>query len=400
VPQRPIQRRAYRGRRARASWSTLDWAASLSLSAFWHLMVLAVLAVAVHPFELPDTNRAISLELLPSLTPPPVPTIDVRLNPRPEPPPAPPKPLASVPPPSPATPPVQAEAPPPPPPPPPLEVVRPPPSALDRPVEVQRRAAQAPRLEAPQANLQIPPAPPEPVAVSRAAPVVRAPAEVQRAPAEGPARPLDTLRAPQLPQAPPADAPIVTAPPISVAPQVLTNGTVVQSPVEIRPRERTPPAPLARPGGEVPNIPLNGGEPPGAQPPGGQPPGAGGQGGPQGAGARAGGPGSVTRGVIDGFDAGGLKGLHSTVGCEDPDVYKQSPEDRAVCLDRFGQRARAAAGLGLNIPAAKQAEYDHDVACKRAASGAIARSDAASEGTSVRGLGSNPSLKDCGPGTR
>ena len=63
-------------------WSTLDMAASLAISAFWHLLVIAVLAMAVHPFSLPD-QRPISVELMP---PPPSlelpPPVEVQLRPR------------------------------------------------------------------------------------------------------------------------------------------------------------------------------------------------------------------------------------------------------------------------------------------------------------------------------
>ncbi len=140
----PIQRRGLGERRYSARWTTLDWAASVTISAFWHLLVLLVLALAVHPFHLPDQNRALSVELLPPLTPPPAPTVVVRLQPRqadvtpvrpvakpaPEPPPQTP-PLPQTP-----SPPVESQ--PQPPQSPPVEL-RPSQPAVERPLEVQRR---------------------------------------------------------------------------------------------------------------------------------------------------------------------------------------------------------------------------------------------------------------------
>ena len=69
-------------RRSKARWTTFDWAASVTLSAFWHLLVLAVLTLAVHPFRLPDFSQPINLELLPRITLPEMPTVQVQLKPR------------------------------------------------------------------------------------------------------------------------------------------------------------------------------------------------------------------------------------------------------------------------------------------------------------------------------
>ena len=204
-------------------------------------------------------------------------------------------------------------------------------------------------------------------------------------------RPLDSARAaPALP-APAAEAEVksTAAPQAPSQVQVLTSEAVVKAPVEIRSRDRTPIAPRQT----TPQLP----DIPGGGPGGGAPPAGGaGQGGAAGGGLRPYG------GAINGgFDAGGLRGLRTTLGCASPDTYRLTPEERAACLQRLAQEAKNAPSLGLNIPAAKQAEYDRYTACHRAYNAAaIAPSGAASDGTSVRGLGSNPSLKECGPGDR
>jgi hypothetical protein len=360
--------------------------------------VLAVLTLAVHPFELPE-QRPISAELLPPLTPPPMPTVEVRLKPRQAdrtPPPAPRARLAIEPedqtlpqttevksPPAP-----QRQL---------LDQARPQTSELQPPVEVERRAASASRLQTKQAAPVIPEAPPEPVQVTRQAPALQPQVELPRAQSQGRPRSLDATRAaPQLPQ---AAAPEAAAPPSQV--QALTNQQVIQAPVEIRPRERAPVAPrtTAQPGAA--DIPFADS---GAPPPGGGPAGssAGGGGGGQGGGGRP----SVSdfngiNGINGGFGAKG--GLRQTLGCEDPDTYKLTPEERAACLQRFGQRAKDAPDLGLPIPARKQAEYDKFQACQNAfrkKDGAIPNAYAKVDGAAVSGVDPGPSLKECGPSQR
>ncbi len=96
-----------------------------------------------------------------------------------------------------------------------------------------------------------------------------------------------------------------------------------------------------------------------------------------------------------------LNGMTMRLGCISPDTYRLTPEERAACLDRFGAAVRGVGDLGPNIPADKQAEYDRQTACRRIYKdqGMPASSDS-SEGTSVKGLGRNPTLKECGPGDR
>ena len=359
-----------------------------------------VLALAVHPFQLPDQSRALNVELLPPLTPPPTPTVVVHLQPRqsevtPTPPvvkPAPEPPLQTPPLIPPEALPKPAEAQPQPPQNPPVEL-RPSQPAVEKPVEVQRRAVQAPpRLQTQQAAPQIPEAPPQPIEVTRSAPALPPPMAVPRIQAPGQARQLDTSRAaPAVPQpaAPEAQGPVAAPSPV----QVLTNQSVIQAPVEIRPRERAAPpiSVTSQPGAtEIPAP--GGGAPAGGAPAGEQ---AGGS-------SRAGRLGVEDFRGIDGINGGyGPKGLRQTLGCEDPDTYKLSPEERSACLQRFAQRAKAAPDLGLGIPAKKQAAYDHYEACQNAYKRAgIPGAGDPSEATSVTGLGPNPSLRECGPGER
>ena len=136
-------------------WSTLDMAASLAISAFWHLLVIAVLAMAVHPFSLPD-QRPISVELMP---PPPSlelpPPVEVQLRPRVTDEPT----SRPVP-----TPPAVVEAKPatPAPQPPPLDVARPAQTELGSPLAVERRPTAPKPLQSSRPALQIPEAPPAP----------------------------------------------------------------------------------------------------------------------------------------------------------------------------------------------------------------------------------------------
>lgn len=363
-------------------------AASLAISAFWHLLVLTVLAMAVHPFKLPDESRAITVELLPPLIPPP--PVEVRLPP----PPVETPPVTAVPPaPAPAevTPTPVA-------PPPPLEVAGPSRPVLDKPLEVERRQTAAKRLQTNPAAPQIPEAQPAPLELARPAPPLQKPIEVQRA---APAPALDVSRAaPALPQpAAPSEAirtQTEAQPDSNAAPtpapaqiQVLTNEDLVKAPIEIRPRDRTPVSPrVTTPAAPaIPGALAGGGSPPA----GGSIPGAGAPGGAR----------PVEGRITGGFQAPGLKGLRTTLGCASPDTYRLTPEERALCLQRLAKEAQNARELGINIPAAKQAEYDRYTACHRAYNAAsIAPSGSQSDGTSVRGLGSNPSLKDCGPGDR
>ena len=303
-------------RAARARWSTIDMAASLAISAVWHLLVLAVLVITVHPFTLPE-QRPILVELAPPLPAlEPLPPVEVQLRPRaadvttpPTPPVLPkipevrPLPVVSVPPPptppkpaevkplpaAPAAPPIPEETPG------PLDVARPAPAALQAPVEVQRAAPVLKR----------------PLEVNRAAPALPAPApesETQSTPAPAP---------PQV--------------------QVLTNEAVVKAPVEIHARDRAPTPTLRQTQPALPDIPAAG----------------------QGGGAPAAGQGGAAGGgglrpygeVNGGFAPGGLKGgLRTTLGCASPDTYRLTPEEREACLLRLGREGKDGPSFGPRRP--------------------------------------------------
>src|SRR6185437_6568156 len=127
-----------------------------------------------------------------------------------------------------------------------------------------------------------------------------------------------------------------------------------------RPRERAPPSPrtTAQPGAADIPAPPAGGPPPGGASPGGAAAGSRGAAGFPSA--------SDLAGIKPLNGAQGARGLRQALGCEDPDTYKLTPEERAACLERFGQRARAAPDLGLPVPSRKQAGFDHYVACRKA----------------------------------
>lgn len=348
-------------------------AASLAISACWHLLALAVLALAVHPFELPLQSPAIELQILP-----PQPDEAVVLRPRIQPDtetvPAQPEP------PRPPTPPQTAQ----PVPPQPLETVAPPVPALAKPPQAERRPAPATPNTTDIARLPELTPTPEPLAETHAVPSALAkPPELDRPPAP-PRRPL-SVAVPNVELQAPAEA--EAAPPAQT--HVLTNQQVVPGPIEIRPRERAAPLQTTQSGAE--------GAPP-----------AGGPGSTGGALATGGSGGgalpkpNAAAGVLGGYDYKGARGgLSMRLGCATPDTYHLTPEERAACLQRFGAGARGAADLGPNIPADKQAEYDRQVACRNAYTRqSTPGSASASTGASIAGLGYNPSLKACRPGDR
>ncbi len=367
------------GRRPPRRWSQRSVATSLAVSACWHLLVLAVLALAVHPFRIPDEQPPIEVQLIPRLLPEPEikppPTVP-RLQPEDR-----PRAAPAIPTPSPPQ--VQPQ------PPTPLEAVRPATGALAKPLEVQSAPARSkPTLatQAPSINIQ---APPEPLAILRPNEAALAkPLEVQRQAA--PARSL-SRQAPSVSVSQPA-AERAPAPPAQV--QVLTSDRVVQAPIEIKPAERRSAPALQTGTPAVPSIPL-----PGAAEASGAPPAAGGNGAGASGGSRAD---QAARDVIGGFDTGARSGMSLRLGCASPDTYRLSPEDRAACLRRLAEEAKSAADLGPNIPANKQAEYDRQAACHAATrgGGALPSSGGASDGTSIAGMGSNPTLRQCGPGDR
>lgn len=340
--------------------------ASFAISASWHFLVLMVLALAVHPFKLPDETPPVTVELLPPLLSPP----PVELEPKP----------------------IPLE---------PKEVLRRLPPVLDRPIELKRPTSAPPKLvelKAPPQPTPPSPAPPAPLETARPlAPVLAKPLEVERRPSPAPPRLIQTSRAPPALPQPVAEEPAAPAPsPAQV--QVLTNEQVVQAPVEIRPPAR-PAAPALRDTvAGAPDIPL---------PPGTAAAGGGGGGGGAGAiplGAIPGNAGRTSNGRIVGFDDNGVGGgLRMTLGCLNPETYKLSAAERAACLARLAAQAKNAAMMGINISPAKQAEFDRQRACHAAtaAGGGLPRSSEGSADTgSIAGLGSNARLRDCRPTDR
>jgi hypothetical protein len=346
-------------RRPRDRWSQA--AASFAISASWHFLALMVLAMAVHPFQLPDETPPITIELLPPL-----------ISPRP-PPPVEPKPIPSE----------------------PAEVLRRLPPVLDKPIELKRPTPKAPpklvELKLPPALVPPEPAPPAPLEAARPlAPVLSQPLEVERRPSPSP-RSLQTSRTPPALPQPVAEEPAAPAPgPAQV--QVLTNEQVIQAPVEIRRPARPAASALRDTIAGAPDIPVpfgasaEGGGGTGAVP----------------LGAVPGNAGRTSNGHIVGFDdvRGGLR---MTLGCLNPETYKLTAAERAACLERLAAQARSAGAMGINISPAKQADFDRQRACHaaNAAGGAVPRSSEGSPDTgAIVGLGSNARLRDCGPGDR
>lgn len=371
-------------RRPREKWSgRASAAASFAISASWHVLVLAVLALAVHPLRFPPETPPVIVELFPppitvappvEVEQPPAPTVQDPLNIlRPSVPPEP----------------VEVQRPPEPVPPQPLEAARPPQPVLSKPIQVER----TPLPVAPKAlEVKRPPdlLPPEPLEAARPLqPALPRPVEVERRPS--PPRSLEVTRPPDLIAPAPAEAaPSDSASPVQRSAQlpVLTNESVVQAPVEIRPPARASARPLAT----APAVPAF--------------PAAGGAGGAGGAGSPAGAaPGGAVRpsdGRIVGFDDNLRNGLRMRLGCASPDTYRLTLEEKAECLRRLADQARGARAMGPNIPADKQADYDRWASCHAGtAAGAVPRSSGEDASTgSIRGLGFNPRLRDCGPGDR
>jgi hypothetical protein len=322
-----------------------------------------VLALAVRPPPLLPETHAVTVELIPPLTPPVPPPLPVlrRLS-EDETPPQPPQPLKPT-----ARP----------------EVVLPQPTEAARPAPPAPRPLSAP----PRAPDLTPPAPlpPAPLEVARPQPALPRPVAI---PAPAPSRTIlaDRPAPPVLQPSPPAPAPA----PAQV--QVLTNQQVIQAPIEIRPPDRTVnPLSTAPP---TPPVILN---PEGAGAAAGSGALAGGGGAPSGgagAGARLGGP-------VVGFGDALRGGLRMRLGCATPDTYKLSPQERAECLRRLAEEAKAAVEMGINIPPAKQAEFDRQRACHAATTqGGVPSSTSQTTGGSTRGLGDPLRLRDCGPGDR
>jgi hypothetical protein len=335
--------------------------ASFAISASWHFLILMVLALSVHPPRLPPEPPPVEVELLPPLVTPPPP----ELTPKP----LPPEPIELK------------------------ERLRREPTVLDKPIELKKSTAAPPKL----LDLKLPPAPtppaptpPAPLESARPlAPALSRPLEVQNRAA--PAKPVQVQQSLNVPQptAPAEEAPAPTPAPPSV--QVLTNQQVIQAPVAI-----TPPAKSANPAlrntlAGAPDLPP---------PPGGGPAGGGGSTGALPPGAVPGNA-NAFNGKINGFEAGG--GLRMTLGCLNPETYHLTPVERAACLARAAQMAKDAKPMGPNIATAKQAEFDRLRACHAATDlrGAALPSSSGGGGAgTIAGLGSQPRLRDCGPGDR
>jgi hypothetical protein len=410
-------------------------ATGVALSVLVHGLVLAVLVMHTHPFQIPQETPTVTLELLPPLVrPPPIA--------RPKPPPPKPKPtprplrvkpapkvsvtkpvgierlimpapdltqvepptLAPTPPPKPAPiepPPVPVATPPAPPK--PVEAVIPPPPkpvVVVRPVMVRPSPVEAPPTPVPFKLIQVEPprpapGPPAPVP-SPAKPALR-PALAPPAPkvADVPAPPAKTVAVNPLRVDRPASqaAPTLStvepptslvAPPANAVP-VLTSRDVIEGPIATRPPDRKLDA--APPFGEA--APAGGGAPP-----------AGGGGGAVGLPPLAGG--HAYTGPIGSLPNGLRGGLSQRLGCLNPEDYHLSPAERDACLKRVGAQAQGTPYSGLNIPADKQADYDRNVACRKALSGKATPGveDKDPSTANLAGLGHDPGLSDCGPGDR
>jgi hypothetical protein len=341
-----------RGRRG--PWSARASAASLAISAVWHLLLLAVLALAVHPLVPPDEIPPVTVRLLPPLLrpPPPKPPLPVLRRLTEDKPPQPQR-----------------------------DIARPQP-VLPKAVEVAQPAQPVLRklTEAPSPPQLIPPtpAPPAPLETARPEPAPAPPITVQApAPAAPPA--LVTVQTPPL---------VAPAAPAEV--QVLTNARVIQAPIEIRPPDRGAASRLDTGPPAVPSITTASG----AETSGGGPQAGSGAASGGGAGTRFGGP-------VAGFGDALRGGLRMRLGCATPDTYKLTAAERAECLRRFGEQAAAAREMGINIPPAKQAEFDRQRACHAAtAAGGVPGSASPTTDSAITGLGDSPRLRDCGPGDR
>jgi hypothetical protein len=326
--------------------------------------VLAVLALEAHPFQIPQQTPTVTVELLPPLRPEPL----ARIEP-------PPQPLQ---PPKARIQPIQVQKPSTPvalkpaivkpatiPPPPILRSEEPAPTPPER-VQVQRPVAPTAARPIAQPSLQTP------VLPSVAPPT---PAPVQAKPVEAPPAPAPAALEPTV--SVPAAAPLqvqsqsqVTGRRAAPLP-VLTNDQTLPGPIEIKPPER-PQSAASPAGGPAATAPAGGGA--------------------AAAGGGAKGGAQLYGGPVTGF---GDKGLHTTLGCLNPETYHLSEADREACLQRVAKEARGMGDLGPNIPPDKKAEYDHQVACHQAnRGGSLPASD------DNMGLGVVQSLRDCGPGDR
>ena len=179
------------------------------------------------------------------------------------------------------------------------------------------------------------------------------------------------------------------APAPSNALPVLTNNKTIEAQVQTKPRDRT--AITSRVPGAPPPIAAadTGG--------GAAPPPVGGGGGPAGAAKKP-----FDGQIVGGFDDGIRGGLRMRLGCASPDTYKLTAAERAACLQQLANVAKTTPQLGLNIAPGKLGDLNRAAACHAATSGKeVPGSSADNDSTGkIRGLGSNPRLRDCGPGER
>ncbi len=224
------------------------------------------------------------------------------------------------------------------------------------------------------------------------------PLQVPKRNSPSPAK-LDTQRSiPDINPAPAeAAAPKAEAAPQAAAPvQVLTNNQVVQAPVEIKPAARAAigPRTTALPD----NLPPPGGFAGGQAAPGGSGAGAGGA--PGGGGAAKAADNAPMDKPGGNYDAKGIRTGPHMLGCYTPEAYLTSAE-KAACAQQMAEKGRKGLNLGLNIDPAKLADYDRNRACHaNTVEAARGTSNGQSADTSIKGLGVNPRLRDCGPGDR
>jgi hypothetical protein len=311
--------------------------------------VLAVLVLAVHPLPLPHEAPPIIVELIPPIPTKPLPVLRKLTEDEPT-----QTPIA--------------------------------PQSAPKPQETPPVLRQL--TETPQPPAPAEPAAQTPIQVARPQPALPAPAEIQRRSSPSQPKLTQTVQAPAPIPPQPAEQPAQTPAPPTPAPlQVLTNDRAIQAPVTIKPPEHRALS-VSQTAPDVPQ-PLQAES------------GGGGVGAATGAPAGAGG--KPFDGHIVGFEKDGLRGgLRMRLGCENPETYHLTPEEKAECLRRLAEQAKAAAAMGPNIPEAKQAEYERQRACHAATTSAgIPSSTSQSDSTGrILGLGANARLRDCGPGDR
>ena len=82
-------------------------------------------------------------------------------------------------------------------------------------------------------------------------------------------------------------------------------------------------------------------------------------------------PGSNAGPLADGTPKGLLPGLRGQLGCNDPDAYRLTTDERRTCAESLARLAPNARSLDLNISASKKAEYDKYEFCLKMQQGPI-----------------------------